>query len=81
LILVKDFDPLGIVFVVEKSDILVDQFHGGLIDSAMEGDRSVPVNFTSGTNAEEVREVFRERASGGEGVGCIGPMVFLFVVP
>jgi hypothetical protein len=61
LILVKDFDPLGIVIVVEKIDILFDQFHRGLIDSAMQGDRSVPVDFTSGTNTEEVREVFRSR--------------------
>ena len=57
LILVKDFDPLGIVIVVEEIDILFDQFHGGLIDSAMQGDRSVTVHFTSGTGAEEIGEI------------------------
>jgi hypothetical protein len=47
LILVKDFDPRGIVFVIKEIDIFFDQFYGGLIDSTMEGDGSVAVNFTS----------------------------------
>lgn len=58
LILIEDFDPLGIVFTIEEIDILFDQFHGGLIDSSVQRDRSVPVDFSSGSSAEEVREVF-----------------------
>ncbi len=58
LILVKDFDPLGIVFVIEEIDIFFDQFHGGLIDSSVQGDGSVTVDFSSCPGAEEVREVF-----------------------
>ena len=54
----KDFDPLGIVLVIEEIDIVFDQFHGGFIDSSMKGDRSVPVDFSSGSGAEEVREIF-----------------------
>jgi len=57
LILVKDFDPLEIVFVIEEIDIFFDQFYGSLIDSAVQGDGSVTVNFTSGTDTEEVREI------------------------
>jgi hypothetical protein len=59
LILVKDFDPLGIVLMIEKIDIFFDQFDGGFIDSAMKGDGSVPVDFTSGPDAKEIGEVFR----------------------
>ncbi len=58
LILIKDFDPLGIVFVIEEIDIFFDQFHGGFIDSSVKGDGSVPVDFSSGSGAEEVREIF-----------------------
>ena len=35
LILIKDFDSLGIVFVIEEIDVVFDQFHGGFIDSAV----------------------------------------------
>ena len=58
LILIKDFDPLGIVFVIEEIDIFFDQFDGGFIDSAVKGDGSVAVDFSSGSGAEEVREIF-----------------------
>jgi len=57
LILVKNFDPLVIVFVIEEIDIFFDQFDGGFIDSAVKGDGSVPVDFSSGTGSEEVREI------------------------
>ena len=46
LILVKDFDPQGVVFMIKEIDIFFDQFDGGFIDSAVKGDGSVPVNFT-----------------------------------
>ena len=59
LIFVKEFDPQGIVFVIEEIDILFDQFDGGLIDSAVKGDGAVPVDFTSGPEAKEIGEVFR----------------------
>ena len=58
LILVEDFDPLGIVLVIEEIDIFFDQFDGGLIDSSVQRDGSVAVHFSSGTDAEEVREIF-----------------------
>ena len=58
LILMKDFDPLGIVLVIEEIDIFFDQFHGGFIDSAVKRDGSVAIDFSSGTGAEEVGEVF-----------------------
>ena len=57
LILIKDFDPLGIVLMIEEIDIVFDQFHGGFIDSSVKGDRSVPVDFSSGPGAEEIREI------------------------
>jgi hypothetical protein len=57
LILIKDFDPLGVLFMIEEIDIFFDQFHGSLIDSAVKGDGSVTVDFSSGTGAEEVREI------------------------
>jgi len=60
LILVKDFDPLGIVLVIEEIDIFFDQFDGGFIDSAVKGDGSVSVDFTSGPDAKEIGEVFRD---------------------
>jgi len=47
LILVKDFDPQGVVFMIKEIDIFFDQFYGGFIDSAVQGDGSVTVNFTS----------------------------------
>ena len=59
LILKNDFDPLRIVFMIEEGYILFDQFDGGFINSAVKGDGSVTVYFTSGTKAEEVQEVFR----------------------
>jgi hypothetical protein len=58
LILMKDFDPLGIVLVIEEIDIFFDQFHGGFIDSSVKSDGSVAVDFSSGSSAEEVGEVF-----------------------
>ena len=58
LILIKDFDPLGVVFVIEEIDIFFDQFYGGLIDSSVKSNGSVAVHFSSGSGAEEVREVF-----------------------
>jgi hypothetical protein len=57
LILIKDFDPLGIVFVIEEIDIVFDQFHGGFIDSAVKRDGSVAVHFSSGSGAKEVGEI------------------------
>ena len=69
LILIKDFDPLGVVFVIEEIDIVFDQFHGSLIDSAVQRDGSVPVDFTSGTGAEEVREI---SGSGSQEVKVVG---------
>jgi hypothetical protein len=69
LILVKNFDPLGIVFVIEEIDIFFDQFYGSLIDSSVQGDGSVAVHFTSGTDAEEVREIF---GSGPQEVEVLG---------
>ena len=57
LILVKDFDPLGIVVMIKEVYIFFDQFDGGFVDSAVQGDGSVTVNFTSGTDTEEVREI------------------------
>src|SRR4030042_6098110 len=59
LILVEDFDPLGIVLVIEEIDIFFDQFYGGFIDSAVKRDRSVSVDFSSGPGAKEMGEVFR----------------------
>ncbi len=58
LILIDDFDPLRIGLVIEEIDIFFDQFHGGLIDSAVKGDGSVAVDFSSGPGAEEIREIF-----------------------
>ena len=58
LILVDDFDSLGIGLVIEEIDIFFDQFDGGFIDSAVKGDGSVAVDFTSGAGTEEVGEVF-----------------------
>jgi hypothetical protein len=59
LILMKDFDPLGIVLVIEEIDIFFDQLYGGFIDSAVKRDRSVSVDFSSGPGAKEIGEVFR----------------------
>jgi len=58
LILIKDFDPLGIVLVIKEVDIFFDQFHRGFINSSVQGDGSVSVNFTSCPGAEKVREIF-----------------------
>ena len=57
LILVKEFDSLGILFVIEEIVILFDQFDGGLIDFAVQGDGSVSIHFSSGTDAEEIRKI------------------------
>ena len=48
LILIRNFDPLGIVFVIEEIDIFFDQFYRGLIDSSVQGDSSIAVHFSSG---------------------------------
>jgi len=69
LILIKDFDPLGIVFVIEEIDIFFDQFHGGLINSSVERDSSVTVDFSSCSGAEEVREI---SGSGSQEVKVVG---------
>ena len=58
LILINDFDPLGISLVIEEIDVFFDQFDGGFIDSAVKGNGSVAVDFTSGPGTEEVGEVF-----------------------
>jgi hypothetical protein len=57
LILMKDFDPLRIVFVIEEMDVFFDQFDGGFIDSAVKGNGAVAIDFTSGSGTEEVGEV------------------------
>jgi len=62
LILINDFDPLRIVLVIEESDIFFDQFDGGFIDSAMEGNGSVAVDFASGPGTKEVGEIFGSRS-------------------
>jgi len=69
LILIEDFDPLGIGLVIEEVDIFFDQFDGGLIDSAVKGDGSVTVDFSSGAGAEEVGEVF---GSGSQEMKVLG---------
>ena len=69
LILIKDFDPLRIVFMIEEMDIFFDQFHGGLINSSVKRDGSVPIDFTSCSDSEEVREVL---GSGSEKVKVLG---------
>jgi hypothetical protein len=61
LILIKDFDSLGIGLVIEEVDIFFDQIDGSFIDSAMKGDGSVTVDFSPGPGAKEVREVFGGR--------------------
>ena len=61
LILIKNFDPLGIVFVIEEIDIFFDQFDGSFIDSAVKGDGSVAVDFSSGTGAKEIGEISGSR--------------------
>jgi len=58
LILIKDFDPLGVLFAVEELDIFFDQFDRGFIDTALEGDGTVAVDFPSGPGAEEIGEIF-----------------------
>ena len=55
--MVKDFDPLGIVVMIKEVYIFFDQFDGGFVDSAVKGDGSVAVDFSSGTDAEEVRKI------------------------
>ena len=67
--MVKDFDPLGIVWVIKEVDIFFDQFHGGFIDFSVQGDGSVAVDFPSGPGAKEVREVL---GSGPQKVKVLG---------
>jgi len=69
LILIKDLDPLRIVFVIEEMDIFFDQFHGGFINSTVQRDGSIAVDFTSCSGAKEVREVF---GSGPQEVKVLG---------
>ena len=57
LILINDFDSQGIVLVIEEIDFFLDQFHRSFIGSAVKGDGSVAVDFSSGTDAEEVRKI------------------------
>jgi hypothetical protein len=69
LILKDDFDPLRIVLMVKEVYILFDQFDGGFINSAVERDGSVAIDFTSGASAEEVGEIF---GGGSEKVKMMG---------
>ena len=62
LILIKDFDALGIGFVIEEMDIFFDQIDGGFIDSAMKRNGSVTVDFTPGPGAKEIGEIFGGRS-------------------
>ncbi len=76
LILIKDFDPLGIVLVIEEIDIVFDQFHGGFIDSSVKRDGSVPVHFTSGTGTEEIGKIFGSDPQEVKVVGVTIPRCF-----
>jgi len=76
LILISDFDPLGIILVIEEIDIFFDQFHGGFIDSAVKRDGSVAIDFSSGTGAEEVGEVFGRRSQKVKVLGVPIPRCF-----
>jgi hypothetical protein len=62
LILIKDFDSLGIGLVIEEGDIFFDQIDGSFIDSTLKRNGSVAVDFSPGPGAEEVREVFGGRS-------------------
>ncbi len=73
----KDFDPLGIGLVIEEIDIFFDQFNGGLIDSAVKGNGSVAVDFSSGHGCGRNRRDFWGLTSGGEGAQYIDPTGFL----
>jgi hypothetical protein len=75
--LIEDFDTLGISFVIEEMDIFFDQIDGGFIDSAMEGNGSVAVDFSPGPGAQEVREVFGGRPQEVEVPGVAIPGCFL----
>jgi len=61
LILVKDFDSLRVVFMIEEMDTFFDQLDRSFIDSTIEGDGSVAVHFSSGAGAEEVGKIFGSR--------------------
>jgi hypothetical protein len=76
LILVKDFDPLGIVLVIEEMDIFFDQFDRGFIDSAVKGDGSVSVDFASGPDPEEIGEVWRRGSQKMKVLGIAVPRCF-----
>ena len=56
--MIEDFDALWVVFMIEEMDIIFDQFYGGLIDSAVQGDGSIAVHFSSDSDTEEIREIF-----------------------
>jgi len=76
LVLIKDFDPLGIVLVIEEIDIVFDQFHGGFIDSSVKRDGSVAVHFTSGPGTEEIGEIFGSASQEVKVVGVTIPRCF-----
>ena len=57
LILVKDFDPLRVVFMIEEVHILFDQFDGAFVNPAVQGDSSITINFTPDPGAEEIGEI------------------------
>src|SRR4030042_3948988 len=59
LILIKYFDPLGVFFLIEGGDGFFDQLTGGFEDLTVKGDRSVAVDFSEASGAEEIREVWR----------------------
>ncbi len=76
LILMKDFDPLGIVLVIEEIDIFFDQFHGGFIDSAVQRDGSVSVDFSSASGTKEIREISGSRPQEVKVLGVAVPRRF-----
>jgi hypothetical protein len=55
--LVKDFDPLRVVFMIEEVHILFDQFDGAFVNPAVQGDSSITINFTPDPGAEEIGEI------------------------
>ena len=69
LILIKDFDPLGIVWVIKEMDIFSDEFHRGFINFSVQRDGSVSVHFPSGPGAEKVGEIL---GSGPQEVKVLG---------
>jgi len=57
LILIEDFDPLEIVFMIEEMDAFFDQLGGSFVDLSEKGDGSIAVAFSTGSRAEEIGEV------------------------